>query len=487
MNLVIGRAEEKKNIDDILSSSRAELIAVYGRRRVGKTFLIREYCRDKGTYFELIGQYDTPYKSQLKAFTRSVEKAFPGIPVRHPENWKEAFQILTYLIKQAPKTQPVIIFLDEFPWLASRRSGALQALDHEWNSEWSQIGNLKVIVCGSAASWMLEKLIFAKGGLHNRLTDTMHLRSLSLGESQYYLKMKGVRLSSMQLLELYMVIGGVPFYLDLVKKGQSSSQIVNELCFQPNKLLFSEFENIFRSLFENAEIHIKIIREIAKNNNGLRRQELLEKLKIKSGGHLNKKINELKASGFIDTFIPFGNKRKDYTLRIIDEYVLFYLQWIEPMKTQIRYTGHDFWLSILNTPKYNTWSGLAFEAVCLKHIRQIAKSLEIDRVICGTGRWQHRPTKGSRETGAQIDLLLDRVDNTINLCEVKFSQKPYTIDKQTAKNLGCKRTIFEKYGANSKQVFITFITTKGLKNNEYSMDLIDSQVVLEDLFLHANG
>jgi AAA+ ATPase superfamily predicted ATPase len=277
LDTIIGRNDEKKKLAKILHSGEAEFLAIYGRRRVGKTFTIREFFKNKGLYFEVTGQKDATFNEQLDNFHKTLHEIFkPDLPIQKPESWKEAFSFLTILVKLQPPKKNIIIFLDELPWLATKRSGLLQALDYEWNSVWSRTNNLKLIVCGSAASWILEKLIHAKGGLYNRITNTIHLKPFSIGESKLYLEKKGINLTPVQILELYMVMGGIPFYLRQVEKGKSSAQIINSLCFQKDGFLFSEFNRLFKSLFDQSEIHYKIIREIAKKRNGILREELLK-------------------------------------------------------------------------------------------------------------------------------------------------------------------------------------------------------------------
>ncbi len=481
---IVGRADEKKKISKILNSKDAEFLAIYGRRRVGKTFLIRNFFKGKGVYFELTGEKDSMYKVQLANFYRSVQETFkPDLPIKMPATWKEAFSILTTLIEAQPKKKKVIIFLDELPWMATKRSGLIQALDYEWNRKWSNISNLILVVCGSAASWVLEKLIHAKGGLHNRITDTIHLTPFSLGEADLYLKSRGINLKSMQVLELYMVMGGIPHYLRQVEKGKSATQIINSLCFHRDGFLFSEFGRLFKSLFDQPDVHNRIIRELVKKRNGISREELLKATGFSSGGTFQKRLLELEESGFIDIYVPYGRRKKDFFIKVVDEYTLFFLHWIDPAvrKSSIGYNP-NYWLNISKEPKYHNWAGYAFEAICMKHVGRIIKSLGIANLAGETGSWRFIPAKGSKERGAQIDLLIDRTDNSINICEIKFSGNRFAIDKNYAKNLTNKLEVFEEKTKTNKQTFLTMITTMGIKKNIWSEDLVDSEVILKDIF-----
>ena len=481
---IIGRADEKKKLAKIMNSKDAEFLAVYGRRRVGKTFLVRHFFKGKGVYFELAGEKDSAYKVQLINFYRSVQETFkPDLPIKIPATWKEAFSILTVFIEAQPENKKVIIFLDELPWMASRRSGLIQALDYEWNRKWSNISNLILVVCGSAASWVLEKLIHAKGGLHNRITDTIHLKPFSLGEADLYLKSRGINLKPMQVLELYMVMGGIPHYLRQVEKGKSSTQIINSLCFRRDGFLFSEFSRLYKSLFDQSEVHNRITRQIVKKRNGISRDELLRATGFSSGGTFQKRLLELEESGFIDVYVPFGKRKKDLFIKVVDEYTLFFLHWIDPLvkKSSVGYNP-NYWLNLSKKPKYLSWAGYAFEAICMKHADRIMKSLGIANLAGEIGSWRFIPAKKSKERGAQIDLLIDRTDNSINLCEIKFSDNKFSIDKSYAKNLINKIEVFEEKTKTKKQIFLTMITTMGIKKNIWSEDLVDSEVILKDIF-----
>jgi len=390
--------------------------------------------------------------------------------------------LLTSLIRSVKKNKKIILFFDELPWLATKKSGFIQALDYEWNSEWSQIDNLILIVCGSAASWMLDNIINAKGGLHNRITSKLNLLPFNLYETAHYLKSKDIHLNQIQLLDLYMVMGGVPLYLNQIEKGQSSSQSINSICFKKDGLLYDEFNNVFRSLFNNSELHIKIIKEIVKNANKITRDTLLSNLNLKSGGLIKKKLSELKESGFIDIVVPYGNKKKEYVIKVIDEYTLFYLYWIDSVKKKNMGNSINYWLKNIKAPQYNSWTGLAYEAICSKHINNILRKLQVDDLATGIGGWRFIPKKGSPSSGAQIDLIIDRIDDAINICEIKYSKNEFAITKDYGKKLVKKLEIFEEKTRTKKQIFLTMITTFGVKKNIWAEDLISSEVVLDDLF-----
>jgi uncharacterized protein len=488
--VIAGRREELKILNQIRLSKETTFLAVYGRRRVGKTFLIREYFSDKGIYLETAGVKNLSVSKQLENFSEAFSKTFfNNVPIQVPRSWQEAFQLLTQKIKTAPQNKKVIIFLDELPWLASKKSGLVPALDYYWNLHWSRLPNLILIVCGSAASWMLEHIVNAKGGLYNRVTRRMLLEAFNLEETDEFLKTRGINLSKKQVLDLYMVLGGIPFYLKEVEKGRSTTQVIDSLCFQKNGALYSEFNNVFRSLFDHAEVNLQIIREIAKAGNTISREQLIEATKISSGGTLNRRLEELEASEFIRCFVPLGKKTRDRFYRIIDEYALFYLKWIDPLTRSGTFSGEKgHWLKNVNTPKKAAWAGFAFESICFKHLHQITQAIGIEKIIYTSGCWRYVPLKKSQEEGTQIDLLFDREDDVISLCEIKYSDKPFVIEKSCAKALIQKTEVIEKNYPNKKnptrkKIFLAMITTCGLKKNKYSDVLVQNEVTLEDLFI----
>ena len=481
---IIGRERELKTLQSIEKSKEAEFLAVYGRRRVGKTFLIREYfSASKAKYIEVMGIKDASYNQQLQNFTQALSNIFlEGAPIKTPINWQEAFDLFTTRLNLMPKSQKIVLFLDELPWMATPKSKLIQMLGHYWNSHWSRFPNFVLIVCGSAASWMLENLIFARGGLHNRLTKKIQLEPFNLRETKKFLISRGIKLNNKHILDIYMAIGGVPFYLKEVAKGKSATQVIDDICFNKSGLLNKEFNNLFHSLFDQAELHLKIIQEIAKAKNSISRSNLLIALKKESGGTLKKRLEELEASGFIKSYIPYGKTKRDHYFRLIDEYTLFYLQWIKPFVSSGITLGQGYWEKMTKNPNRNTWAGYAFESLCLKHIPEILKALKLEKVSLYTGKWIYLPSKKSNEKGAQIDLLIDRIDDVITICEIKYSENKYLIDKSYSQNLYNKMDVFKKQSKISKQLFISMITTRGIKKNCWSEDIVQSEITLDDLF-----
>lgn len=473
---IIGRDAEKKMLKEMLSSKEAELIAILGRRRVGKTFLVRNYYQ-KYLVFECTGIHEAKMSEQLFNFTRSLQQAMQSpIPPATPDSWVQAFTFLGDFLATRLKDQPAVVLFDEFPWIHTAKSGFLTAFGHWWNTWASRQPQLKVVICGSAASWMIENILHNKGGLHNRVSRTIQLLPFSLKESEDYLISRGVKLDHYQILQLYMAMGGIPQYLKQVDKGQSAQQVIDKLFFEKNGMLKTEFNMLYRSLFNNASHHEAIVRELAKKASGRSRAEVIKACGLTTGGTTTRLFEELEQSGFITLYIPFEKNSRDGIYKLSDEYSLFYLKFID----RARAAGAGTWHKIAEGQSYNSWSGYAFEAICQKHIQQIKKALGIAAVYTEASGWRYTPKKG--ETGAQIDLLLDRADHSINVCEMKFAHGEFVIDKKYANELDGKVKVFQEQTRTKKTIFPTMITTYGTKQNIYYTGRIVSEVKMEDLF-----
>lgn len=481
----IGRSKEKALIQQLLVSKQAEFIAVYGRRRVGKTFLIRQAIAAKGIVLECSGMKDGKLHEQIANFNQKFSNLFyPGLLLQPAKSWKETFERLTVEIKKIPLDKKVIIFLDELPWLASPRSKLVQQLDYFWNTEWSRLSNFKLIVCGSAAAWMLNNLINAKGGLYNRVTQSILLEAFNLLETKQFLESNGIKLHENQIVELYMVMGGIPFYLNQLKKSLSLTQNIHAICFEKDGLLYSEFPRLFKSLFNSSDQHVKIIKEIARKRYGISFIDLIKKTSKTVGGRFKKYLDELEACGFIQKYLPYKRKSRDHYYKVTDEYTLFYLTWVQDIhEGKMIPKGSHYWHTISQSPAGSSWKGLSFEMIVYKHLDNIIHSLNLDKTGCLISPWQYHTAPGVDGKGAQIDLLIDRNDNAITLCEIKYSIKPFLIDKTYAKTLLNKMEVFEKEAnPHKKQLFLALISASGLKRNLWSDELISNTITISNLF-----
>ncbi len=485
--VLIGRDDERQILSRILNSPAAEFVAVYGRRRVGKTYLIKTFFKDQDCiFFHITGTRDAAMSEQIHDMTQIMETIFYNntVTIKEPENWKLAFKLLTKAIEHQTQGRRVVLFFDELPWLASKRSRFLQALDYYWNRFWSDMPQIKLIVCGSSASWMLENIISHKGGLHNRITNRIALQPFNLKESKAFIQSKGIKYSEQQIAEIFMATGGVPYYLKFLEKNLSVPQNIDQLFFNHAGFLFDEFPRLFSSLFAQPEAYEEIIRIIALKRHGIERTVLCQQAKLSTdGGRFKSRLEAFEQSGFILSFKPYGFTKKGTFYRIIDEYCLFYLHWVEPALSTLKKLDHakGYWLEKCQTAAWKVWAGYAFEALCFKHITQIRQALNI-HVSAEIGSWQYIPQKNSEENGAQIDLLFDRNDGVITLCEIKYHQEPYALTKEAAQGLMKKVAIFQEKVKTTKQIQIVLITNLPIKKTLYSEELIVENVILEDLF-----
>jgi uncharacterized protein len=474
MEELIGRDIERKILDDVYNSPKAELVVVYGRRRVGKTYLIKKHF-EKEVVFNFTGTIEGSVEMQLDNFnTKLCEWQKLKIETKTPEDWTEALNRLKVYLKPKVKKKKVVVFLDEFPWIDSQKSGFLAAFGYFWNDWCTDQPNLKVIICGSAASWMIRKVIRDKGGLHNRVTEKIRLLPFTLDETERFLKSKKINLEQYHIAQLYMILGGIPHYLNNVKPGESVAQTIDRMCFLKDGLLNNEFVQLYSSLFHKFSHHVEVVKKLSTRAEGFTRKEIIETAKISSGGTTTLVLQELEESGFIKGYKPFDKKKAISQYKLIDEFTIFYFKFIENQKV----TGS--WDKYMSTASWKVWSGFAFEALCQKHIVPMKQKLGISGVFTTEACWR---TRGSEaEKGVQIDLLIDRNDQSINLCEMKFSGEKYTIDATYAEQLQEKIRLFKEKTKTRKSIFVTMVTVFGLVENEYRYSRVQNEIKLEDLF-----
>ena len=472
---LIGREKETKILQSMLKTKEAELVSVIGRRRVGKTFLVQTVYAQH-IAFEITGIQHVPMRQQIDNFVTVLDAMTKAkLPTQRPRTWLETFRLLILYLESTPTNEKRVVFFDELPWLASHRSGFLNAFGFFWNS-WAVKQNIVVVICGSAASWMIQKVVHNKGGLYNRITKRIHLRPFSLRETELYLKGRNLNYNHYQVTELYMAIGGIPHYLKEIEKGESVPQNIDRICFERDGILYDEFPQLYPALFDHSEKHMAVVRALASKWMGLTRAEIIRLTDISNGGTLTKTLEELNHSGFITDYLPFGRAKRDTLYRLTDEYSLFYLKFIETLKKE----GAGVWKSFQKTGTYRAWSGYAFESICLKHLPEIKKALGISGIFSNSSSFYRRGSEGME--GCQIDLLIDRDDKVINLCEIKWANSDYIITKSYAAELRKKMALFQYYSKTKKQLSLTFISTYGLLNNEHSLSVVDKELTLEVLF-----
>lgn len=428
-------------------------------------------------FLHVTGKQRGLLKDQLEAFRQDALDTFSIKAFSKPlRSWNEAFDILNDEIKKTDKK--VVLFFDELPWLATQRSKLLEEIDHFWNNKWAWAKNVIFIACGSSASWILKNIIYNTGGLYNRTTEEIHLETFNLPEARDYLKSKGIELSNSHILSIYMAIGGIPYYLNYVESGLSAQRNIQHLFFDKNAPLKNEYSKLFESLFDGADIYKELLEYIAQKRDGVSLTELADKVSgFSRGGSLTAKLRKLCDSSFIEKYTPWKKKKGAY-YKVIDEFCLFYLHWIK--NSELTKFPSDYWIIQSQRPSYYAWSGYAFEALCSKHYHQVIRALGLV-AIKGITSWRYMP-KSPDERGVQIDLVFPCYDNAITLCEIKYTDKPFAIDKSYAQILRYKMDTFEKVTRTKNQIFLALITASGLKPTTYSDELVSGIVTLDDLF-----
>jgi len=469
--LIIGREAEQEILHGHFMSNKSEFVALYGRRRIGKTFLVRETLGSDFVFYAS-GILGGTGMEQIANFNKEIV-TFGGRNLVPAVNWNEAFANLIALIEASKKKGKKVIFLDEVPWMSTPRSGFLSALDHFWNRHASVRKDILLIICGSAASWIIDNIVNNTGGLHNRLTGEIFLQAFTLRECEEYYRAKGIDIPRYQVAEAYMIFGGIPYYMDFFKPKYSLAQNVDAIFFKEGAPLRNEYANLFRSLFKNADGHIRVIEALAARNYGKTRDEIIAATGISEGGGLSKILGELTTSGFAREYLAFGKKKRDRLYQLIDPFTLFCLRFGAKRGAY----SSDFWLRYCTTPAHATWAGYAFEILCLLHIPQIRNALGISGVLTEIYSWKSKTS----DPGAQIDLVIERGDQVINLCEIKYASTEYTIDKAYDQSLRNKKSAFVAETRTRKAAQTTMITTYGLRKNAYQAG-VPFEIKLDDLF-----
>ncbi|MBO6257913.1 MAG: ATP-binding protein [Succinivibrio sp.] len=471
---IIGRKQECERLDECMNANQAQLVIVYGRRRVGKTFLINEYF-DNSFAFKVTSSYGQPKDVQLRIFDTSLSRQ-TGDEKQSSKDWLEAFNHLRNYLETLSKETKQVVFLDEMPWLDTQKSGFLAAFEWFWNDWASTRSNLVFVVCGSATSWMDEKIANNKGGLFNRQTCKLFLKPFSLCEVEEYLQSKNINWSRYDIVQCYMIMGGIPYYLSLLNSKESLSLNIDRLFFSYRGELSDEFEHLYRTLFTNSANYIKVVEALSRKKGGLTREEILNSFNKQSSGDLSVILKNLELSGFIRVSSFFNKKKKNALYQLCDYYTVFYFKFLKDNYGK----DEHFFCNAVDNPSKRSWEGLVFEQVCRDHISQIKTKLGISGVLSEESSWF---VKGDDvNSGAQIDLLISRRDRVINLCEIKFATAEYTIDKEYDLKLRNKIAAFRADTDYKGTIQLTMITTYGLKHNQYS-SLAQNQIVVDDLFV----
>lgn len=470
--MLIGRETEQQRLLQAVSEEDSMFIALYGRRRVGKTYLVRETFGNNFTFYHT-GLAKSPMKKQLAAWRLSLRE-YGLKKASMPHTWLDAFEALKEIIRQSVESKK-IIFIDELPWMDTQRSGFIPALENFWNGWASARKDVVLIVCGSATSWIIKKILKNKGGLHNRVNTKIHLQPFTLNECERYAVHRKLGMTRRQLTECYMIMGGIPFYWSKLERRLSLTQNIDNLFFNLDGELHEEFDALYASLFKNPEPYITIVQTLGSKRVGMTRDELINEAHLQDNGRFSEILKDLEACGFIRKYTNFALKTKNAVFQLIDSYTLFYYRFIQ------QNTGGDeyYWSRQTGSPIYYNWCGLAFERVCLLHITQIKKALSIFGTISRVCSW-YRPGT-SEKKGAQIDLLIDRDDNVIDICEMKYTKQPYEMTSEEDQKIQKRRATFIDETGTNKSVHLILVAANGVKNNSYS-DEIQSIVTIDALF-----
>lgn len=476
-NKLIGREREQKELAELYRTDRPIFTVVYGRRRVGKTYLVRQMFEKK---FAFCHTGLSPFELSAEKIADQQLRAFYGSLVQYgsklneiPKTWFDAFDELIRLLRNKQSKDKQVIFIDELPWMDTPRSGFLTAFEHFWNGWGAHQDNLMLIVCGSATSWISDKLINNKGGLYNRVTNEIKLMPFTLGECEAFYKSNGIVMSRYEQLQCYMAIGGIPFYMSLLKRGVSLAQNIDMLFFDRSAKLKQEFARLYGSLFTNSDECEKIIRLLATKRQGYTRKEIAEKTGLPDGGGLSSSLKALEVSDFISSYVKYDHPKRMVFYRLVDNFSMFFLSFVEGNKT----SDENFWQANIKSQQLTAWRGFSFETLCFYHIRQIKHALGISGVHTESSPWSSK----KKNEGAQIDMLIDRADNIINVCEMKFSEDEYTVTSSYDKQLRHKMTVFREETKCRKTLHLTLVTTYGLYFNEYSGS-IQKVITMDDLF-----
>ena len=452
---MIGREKERKALEDALDSEYSEFVAVYGRRRVGKTFLVRETFNYTFT-FQHSGLARSGMKRQLKAFAGSLKDA--GLVVR--------------AMPKDSSDEKKIVFIDEMPWMDTPKSGFVPALENFWNGWASARKDVLLIVCGSATSWIINKILRNRGGLHNRVTVEIPLSPFTLRECEMHSESRRLGLSRRQIVELYMALGGIPYYWNLLERGLSPAQNLDALFFARNGRLRMEYSELYSSLFKNPVPYEKIVAELGRRGMGLTREEIATAVGVSESGTLTRYLEELEQCGFIRKYPVLGKRNKGSVFQLVDCYTLFYFKVVAAVGGR----GENFCTLSADSSFVSVWEGLAFERVCLLHVGEIKRALQIGGVVSDVAPW-----RSSGEERVQIDMLIDRRDGVINLCEMKFSREAYELSAEELERMQRRRRVFKTETGTRKAVHLTMVVSPELRQNSHSKDL-QSVVCLDDLF-----
>ena len=473
MDILVGRKTEQAKLQACLESGRSEFVVVYGRRRIGKTFLVRRFFKDSYA-FSFVGKHEMGREMQLAEFAKALQQYSKSTYIPELKTWTDAFDALQKHLESSKIKGKKVVFFDEMPWMDTPKSDFVGALESFWNGWANMRDDVLFVACGSATSWMVDKLLHNQGGLFNRITQKIYLRPFNLNEMEQYLDNKHFNWNRYQIAQCYMILGGVPFYLTLLNPKQSLLANIDELFFaDAHAMLRMEYNELYATLFKRPDNYLTVIKALAERKEGFTRKEISDKTKL-GGAALTKILTDLEQCDFILPYARYGNAKNNTIYRIKDFYTLFYYKYVNGVDTKDPHR----WTHLSSTPQVASWQGFSFELLCLLHLEEIKKALGIDRILNDASAWRSKQT----DKNTQIDLVIERADHNINLCEMKFSSGMYAIDKDYEQKLRERMSIFQAETKTRCSTRITMVTTYGVLQNKHS-GIVDDEVVLDDLFV----
>jgi len=456
MQKIIGREKEMAELRRCLESERSEFVIVYGRRRVGKTFLVDYFFQGKYD-FSFVGGHNLTKGKQLRNFAKSLTKiaGLDSQPVF--KTWENAFDSLECYLESLPAERKKIVFIDEMPWIDTPQSEFVEALESFWNGWGTRRNDIVFIASGSASSWMMDKLVDNPGGLHGRITNNIYVRPFTLYETKLYLESIGLFWDEYHVLQLYMILGGIPFYLSLLNPSETFTQNIDRLFFYQNGMLKTEFDELYHAIFSKAGKYIEVIELLYKNHLNGQTFDQLQKATKMDGKSLGLVLKNLVRCDFVISYKQFGNKVKGTIYRLMDFYTLFYYKFQDSMNSK----DESWWTNNYNSRSVESWQGISFELVCLVHVPQVRKALGISGISTSASSWRYVPLKENKmdNKGAQIDLVIERGDRFINLCEIKFCSSPYAISNDYADKILERVNLFKEKTKTTYSLIPRFFET----------------------------
>lgn len=471
---LIARQRECDELTQCMESDKSEFVIICGRRRIGKTYLVDRFLKGKFD-FKFVGGHNLRTRDQLRNFAKALTR-YSKRRYQEFSDWIEAFDALEEYLESLPSDRKKVVFIDEMPWMDSKRSKFVSALENFWNGWANGKYDIVLVATGSATSWMVDKLIKNKGGLHNRITRRLYLSPFTLKETEEYLKERRTTWDRYEMLQCYMVTGGIPFYLDLVNPRETLARNIDRLCYEEGGALSQEFDELYNAVFHSADTYISVVRLLSEHKNGLTRKEIGEKIGL-NGTNLSRIISNLEKCSFIGKRAQYGNKKNEAIYRLIDFYTLFYFKFIEGNLT----LDNAWWTHHIDSAKISSWQGLTFEIICMEHHQQIKAALGISGMATSVSTWRCYPDEKRDLPGGQIDMIIERADRMIHLCEMKFSQRAYNISAEYERKLRDRMWLFDLRTNNRKPLVHTFVTTFGLGEGKHH-SIGHSEVTMDDLF-----